>query len=65
VQRIIYKQLDHWQYHYLGIVLALLTDAKNNCKNRIGKQGNCYLSTIIQRQMLITCMFPENREEGG
>jgi hypothetical protein len=27
------KQLDHWQYQYLDIVLELLTAAKSNCKN--------------------------------
>ena len=27
------KQLDHWQYQYLDIVLETLTGTKKNCKN--------------------------------
>jgi hypothetical protein len=37
VQRIKYKQLEHWQYQYLDTVFELLIDAKKNCKNRIRK----------------------------
>ena len=33
VQRIKFKQLDHWQCQYLGQVLELLTGTKKNCKN--------------------------------
>ena len=33
VQRIKFKQLDHWQYQYLDTVLELLTGTKKNCKN--------------------------------
>jgi hypothetical protein len=28
-----FKQLDHWQYQYLDIVLELLTGTKKNCEN--------------------------------
>jgi hypothetical protein len=34
VQRIKFKQLDHWQYQYLDTVLELLTGTKKNCKTR-------------------------------
>ena len=37
VQRIKFKQLDHLQYQYLDTILELLTGARNNCKNWIGK----------------------------
>ena len=33
LQRIKFKQLDHWQYQYLDTVLELLTGTKKNCKN--------------------------------
>jgi len=33
VQRIKSKQLDHWQYQYIDIVLESLTGTKKNCKN--------------------------------
>jgi len=61
-----FKQLDHWQYQYLNIVLELLTGVKQNCKNWIGKGGNCWSSmdSITQRQTQITGVFPENRGRG-
>jgi len=33
LQRIKFKQLDHWQYQLLDTVLELLTGTKKNCKN--------------------------------
>jgi len=34
VQRIKFKQLDHWQYQYLDTLSELYTGAKMNCKSR-------------------------------
>jgi len=34
VQRIKFRQLDHWQHQYLDTIFELVTDTKKNCKTR-------------------------------
>jgi len=35
MQRIKFKQLDHWQYQYLDTILELLTGTRRNAKTRL------------------------------
>jgi hypothetical protein len=61
VQRIKFKQLDHWQYQYLDAIFGIINWCQDELQ-KLDRNGDGQHQTKAS-VLYIACMFPENREE--